>query len=216
MFGFNFGNININGRSLSQNAEHKTKNSGRKICFLTALMFVNNSLFSQVITENNKAYLFPKVIKQLNYHYNEGYTENTDTLIQFSYYVLENEMNLFPLKKVGQMIEYFENGQIKNIGFWNSQNDTFSLDSNKIIVFINPSTDIWLQQSYSKIILNDSNFKGNTFKFSEINNWNISFDNKGQLTQMVLNNIKVSYFDAYLRYELFRNNQFLKTWTIFK
>jgi len=182
--------------------------------FINIFIFINSN--AQIIFESKDANKYLRVINIKIYYLNENFIDKSDTLINFSYFIRLDELNIFPPIKVGQMLEFFEEGNIKNIGYWNYQNDTFSLDSGRIIVFINPSKDVWLQQSYSKFTLLNRPINENTYKVSEITNWNISFNKKGDINKLVLDNIKVNYFEDKILYELYNKNTLIQNWSILK
>jgi hypothetical protein len=188
-----------------------------KFFFVLVVFFIFSKTNAQVIFENKLARNYPKIINIIEYSYFESGYNQVDSFMKFSYYIKLKDLNSFPVKKVGQMIEYYKGGNLKNIGYWNKQNDTFSIDSNKIIVFVNTSSEVSLIQSYTKINTDyDKVNGGSTYKVSEIQNWHLSLNENGKIFSETINNIRISYFEKFMFFEKIKDNKIIETWKIDK
>ncbi len=136
--------------------------------------------FSQVITKHDHAYKYKQV--ETNYSYSYDVINNKDSFyIESKYYNLKEPIN--PRIKVGIQFNYFPSGIINQIGYYGTGIDTFSIDSNSIIIFNNPNPNYHLINS-SKTIENTYNSKSENNGYSiEIipTNWNIEFDSSGNI-----------------------------------
>ena len=80
------------------------------------LFFICFNIKSQIIIDTNTYYKYPKIEKYIDFYSEE---DTLEVYYEKKGYVV-GEHN-----KVGQHIEYYFDGKIRRMGYWNSKNDTF-------------------------------------------------------------------------------------------
>lgn len=184
-----------------------------KWIILLCFKFVNT--YSQMILPYNKASYFKLI--ETDYSYKYCLINNRDSVyLESKYYYIKDAAT--SRKKVGIQFNYFPSGMIKQIGYYGAGIDTFSIDSNNIIIFNNPNPNYHLIYS-SKIIekIYNSKSENNGYTIEIVpSNWNIEFDSSGNISSHCIedNNttVVIKYNSKTINYYRYKNNKKIEEW----
>lgn len=176
--------------------------SGKLIILI--LLLSCSSLCAQVTIPFSGAYKYPKVVE-----IKVPLKEVNDTLFDKKYYILSDSIKDI---KVGRFIEYGSGGSISRMGYYSVTTDTFSIDSQTIIIFSNPHKHTCIRLHYSLIPMPSF---GNTYAVSESGACTFEYGENGKILEECVEmpdcTIQIIYGKETITYKTYRNQKVVES-----
>jgi len=178
-------------------------------------LWICHPSYSQIILPHPHAFVYPQI--EVSHDLAYANLLNRDTfLVESEYYAFTNDLT----HKVGRLTEYYPDGSIKRIGYWNKVNDTFCIDSQHIIVFVNPHPHLTLIQGVKRVVdSSNHNIYQNSYNIiTEPSHWQMAYDEKGKILMECIEedhaSILLTYSQEKILYERYIQNKKTDTWSV--